>query len=146
MDPRWITVCPVQSGMCECSRVSVKHNKLHSRNSLCVLIRAVSSSVLFARERPFPAMTEGTAGLCLLFSAFTFTPAPHPRRLVRSSFGTSCRAPGSSTGGLSANSCSPEETTGLPLCALLSVTGSHESQRKNSVFTKSSCSVCAVDG
>ena len=57
----------LESGICSCSHVLVKHIKLHCWNSRFVLVSASSLSILLARHLTFSIMMEGRAGLNLLF-------------------------------------------------------------------------------
>ncbi|XP_047453784.1 uncharacterized protein LOC125015763 isoform X2 [Mugil cephalus] len=77
----------LESGICSCSHISVKHIILDCLYSLCVLTSASSSSTLFASDLTFPVITAGTKGLNFLFSILRFTPALQPRRLLFSSSG-----------------------------------------------------------
>ena len=52
------TMETLSSGMPWCSHVSVKHTGLHSRYSLWLLTRAVSSTALFASDLPLAMMAE----------------------------------------------------------------------------------------
>ena len=77
----------MESGICSCSHVSVKHTILDTLYSLCVLMSASSSSTLFASDLTFPVMTAGMKGLNFLFSILRLSPALQPRRLLFSSSG-----------------------------------------------------------
>ena len=58
----------VDSGICLCNHVSVKHIKLHCWNSKFVHFSASSSSILLARDLMFPIMMAWRAGLNLFLS------------------------------------------------------------------------------